>query len=162
MKKIISLSTLLLVFIYTSYGAMVCYVAYGNHGWDCFGSNGTCGGTWSACACTGCGDNGSTSGCTTCCCVSLIALPATNCTTCIVTVTSNELHLTIGGGSPIDLGNISQLSLGTHDVFQASVDQVKRAVTFSIYDGSNLISQMEHTGSEDKSKAFLRTKVIGY
>lgn len=164
MKKIIAL---VLIFTNVSFGyaSYVCYPAMGGAGaWDCFGSNGTCSGTFGECNCVGCDGSGGSSGCNTCCCRATMVFHALNCSECILSEdTEHHLILTLPNEQVKDLGNISQLNLGSNGVYQYGVDLEKKMVIFYLYNGTKLLNQVKESGHiTDKESTSLGKVTLSY
>lgn len=58
----------------------------------------------------------------------------------------SQLVLTLPNESTVNLGNISQLSLGSGEVFQYSLDLVNEKVIFKKYDFNLLSRQVGESG----------------
>jgi hypothetical protein len=164
MKK--SLIVVLFIGIsFTVNSTVVCYPGMGGGGsWDCFWSNGSCGGTWSTCGCSGCSGSGGSGGCNSCCCYAAVAFSGTNGPSYVIAVNAEgQMSLTTPTGKPKALGNISQLSLASKEVCQFTVNESLWLVTFAIYDGEILKSQVQESGAiTNKEAAFVRNTTLSY
>jgi len=142
--------------------SVVCYPNMGGGGqWDCFWSNGSCGGTWSTCDCPW--NNGSSSGCSGCYC-GQVMLPADNNTAWVSSIDlENQIKLTYLNNTPINLGNASQLDLKASEGYEFLVYPADNKVVFYVYDLVTLLNQVETEGYiYNKPQAFKRSVTISF
>lgn len=161
MKKVIFVLIGFFIVNNSASASVVCYPNMGGGGqWDCFWSNGSCGGTWSSCDCPW---SGSSSGCSTCYCGQIV-LPADNNTAWVSSIDlENQIRLAYLNNSPINLGSASQLDLKSTEGYEFLVYPDDNKVVFYVYDLTILLAQVEVEGHiYAKSLAYKRSVIISY